>query len=514
MSGPRYMDFTPLMRRYARLRVRQLEAIRPAEAQEAALRTMLRKARETEFGRTHRFDQISDVASFQRAVPVRKYEDFWDGWWAAPYPTLENVSWPGEIPFFAMTSGTTTGRSKYIPYTEEMRWSAARGFLDLLCFHLINRPQSHMLGGTALGLTGPTSLDPSDEGATAAAVSAITAAALPSLLRKRFLPPPELADLEDWQEKIRRLAPLALGSDLRVMGGSPNWLLLFLAEVAKSDANHGSRLVDWFPHLELIVHGGVNFAPYRDRFAALLEGGHAETREMYSASEGVFAYADRGDGEGLRLHLDGRIFFEFVPPEQLDDPGPDRRWIANVTPGQDYALVISTAAGLWSYCVGDIVRVVDFDPPRLVVTGRVRQSLSAFGEHLIESEIADAVAEASRTLDMAILDYSVAASRETAPGHHEYLIEATTSAPRDCASHLANAIDRRLAELNADYAELRQSRALGPPRIRLVAPGGFSTWMKRRRKLGGQNKVPRIVTDPALFADIAQVVCDPEAADE
>ena len=510
MTPASYVDFTAIARVYAMLRIRRLDAIRPAAVQAATLKRLLHRAVDTDFGCAHRFAAIDSIESYQRQVPIRDYADFWADWWEPAYPDLVNVSWPGKTPYFTLTSGTTTGRSKCIPYTIDMRRSAVRGFLDLLCFHLKCRPQSRLMGGAVLALTGPIGLDSSTDGATAAAVSAITADALPGLLRHRVLPPPELASLHDWQEKIHRLAPLSLTRDVRFLGGSPNWLLIFLAEVAKLHPSHLDRLADWYPRLELIVHGGVNFAPYRDRFRALLAGGHAETREMYSASEGVFAYADRGDGQGMRLHLDGRIFYEFVPPGQLTAPSPDRHWIGTAETGVDYALVISSAAGLWSYVVGDIVRFVNIDPPRLIVIGRVQQGLSAFGEHLIEAEIAEALAGATKAHGIAVLDYSVGSLRDETGGHHLFLIEPALPATANGSGRLATDIDTRLCALNEDYAELRRDQALGAPQVRLVPPGGFTAWMKKRRKLGGQNKVPRIVTDPDLFADIVRTVLDPK----
>lgn len=500
---PCRLDFTGPARRYARARLGRIAAARPAAAQERLLALLLARARDTAFGRAHGFGQIADIAGYQRAVPLRRYEDFWKDWWQPGFPDLVDVSWPGRIPFFAQSSGTTTGASKNISYTNAMRRAAARGMRDLLCHHLVLNPESRLFGGSALGLTGSGTLTRRGR-ARLGDVSAITAAATPRLLRPRLLPPPDLARLTDWREKIRRLAPLALTSDVRMLGGSPNWLLVFLQEVAR--AGGGARLTDWFPDLDLIVHGGLNFAPYRARFRALMAGGHAETREMYSASEGVFAYADRGDGEGMRLHLAGGIFFEFVPVEELDRPAPRRDWVGTARVGPDYALAISTAAGLWSYLVGDTVRLVSTDPPRLLVTGRLGQGLSAFGEHLIEAEIAGAVAAAGHETGLDILDYCVGVARAKVAGHHVCYAEAGgMPGPRE-ATAFAAALDRHLASGNDDYRVLRAGGAVGAPEVRFAAPGGFAHWMAARRGLGGQNKVPRIVTDAELFADIAQVL--------
>jgi hypothetical protein len=228
---------------------------------------------------------------------------------------------------------------------------------------------------------------------------------------------------------------------------------------------------------------------------------------MYSASEGVFAYADRGDGEGMRLHLDGQVFFEFVPIDQISSPSPERHWVANIRKGVDYAIVVSTAAGLWSYVVGDIVRFVELSPPRLLVVGRVENSLSAFGEHLIEDEIAGAVATAASQLSMTIVDYCVGPVAQSSRNHHLFLIETSNSPNPTVKEKLARAIDADLCARNEDYNDLRKNDlALAPPEVQLVQPGQFMHWMKSRRGLGGQYKVPRIVTDKALFEDIRSVV--------
>lgn len=505
----RLLQVSRFARLYAKTRLWRLRDQDTERRQAALLRQLLRRAQTTRFGKSYGFDRIADVSGYQRTVPVRTYADFWQEWWQAGYPDLVDQTWPGRIPYFSMTSGTTTGRSKFIPYTADMKRAAVRGFFDLLCHHLVLRPKSRVLDGDALGLTGPIELNKAAPGVDVGAVSAITVGGLPSWLSRRVLPTPELACIPNWEDKISRLASLSLERDVRFLGGSPNWLLIFLKEVEKHGEVGANKLVDWFPNLELIVHGGVNFTPYRERFANLMEDGHAETREMYSASEGVFAYADRGDGEGMRLHLDGQVFFEFVPADQVLSPAPDRYWLANIQIGVDYALVVSTAAGLWSYVVGDVVRFVDLSPPRLIVVGRVENSMSVFGEHLIETEIAEAVAAAVSRTGLSIVDYCVGPIAKTGRNHHLYLIETTGTPAAAAENEMAEVIDTVLSAKNEDYGELRKGDlALSAPEVRLVAPGKFVTWMKSRRGLGGQHKVPRIVTEKAVFSDILDFVLD------
>lgn len=509
-TSPPLTDLTPLLRRYAMLRLWKLNRQDPARSQTRLLRSLLHRARNTRFGQAHDFARIADISQYQRHVPLRHYSDFWNDWWQHSYPDLTDQTWPGRIPYFSLTSGTTTGRSKFIPYTNRMKHAAVRGFLDLLCHHLTCRPDSRLLGGAALGLTGPAQLNRAAPGVDTGAVSAITAGALPRWLSRRVLPPPELANIENWQDKISQLAPLSLRRDVRFLGGSPNWLLIFADEAARHHPGASDRLVDLFPNLELIVHGGVNFSPYRQRFSDLMRGGHAETREMYSASEGVFAYADRGDGEGLRLHLDGQVFYEFVPVGQLSSENPDRFWIGKIETGVDYALAVTTAAGLWSYLVGDIVRFVDRQTPRIRVVGRLKNSLSAFGEHLIEAEITDAVTTAATALGLSVLDFCVGPTRDAGRNRHLFLIETGDAAPLETEDALARKIDAVLRARNDDYSELRKDDlALAPPIVRLVGRGGFMGWMKTRRGLGGQYKVPRVVTDEELLADIRDVVLNP-----
>ncbi len=498
-SSRPYIDLTPIARLYATRRTCAIRSLDPEAAQRRVLRRLVARAAGTQFGREHGFSQIVSVEAYQNAVLPRDFEAFWEEWWRAPHPDLVDVTWPGRIPYFAMTSGTTTGRSKHIPYTSEMRRDAVRGFVDLLCFHLDANRESRLLGGSFLALAGPTELA-AHEGTATGAVSAITAGAAPRILRHRFLPPSEIANLHDWREKIRRLAPISLASDVRFLGGSPNWLLVYLEEVGKIRGGDAGKLVDWYPNLELIAHGGVNFMPYRERFEALLAGGHAETRELYSASEGVFAYADRGDGDGLRLHLDGNVFFEFIPVDSLDCDIPVRHWIRTVETDVDYALAITTAAGLWCYLLGDIVRFVSTRPPRIAIVGRLGQGLSAYGEHLIESEVADALAAAAASVGRAVLDYTMGATETGERSQHLLLVETDAPMSRPLVSAFATAFDAALRADNEDYAELRENDyALDRPLIVNVLPDGFASWMESHRRLGGQNKIPRVAKDPEML---------------
>lgn len=511
------IDVTPLFRVYAARRLRRLAALNAVEAQRGQLARLLAHAGKTRFGRDHGFAALSRVEDYQRAVPLRRYEDFWQQYWQPAFPRLSDVSWPGTIPYFAITSGTTTGITKYIPCSREMIRSNRQAGLDFISVHLAARPASRLCGGRNFMLGGSTALQPLAPGIWAGDLSGIAGKTVPWWFRPVYFPPRRLETIADWEEKIAKLAPAALRQDIRSIGGTPSWLLLFFDRLADLLPNRSRRLVDAFPNLELLIHGGVNFAPYRAVFAERLAGSRAETREVYPASEGFIAFADRGDGEGLRLLVDNGLFFEFVPVDELTSAAPTRHWLGTLELGVNYAIVLTTCAGLWSYIIGDTVRFIERDPPRLFVTGRTSYSLSAFGEHLIGEEIERAVADAAAHIGRGVTDYVVGAvfpNAEVSRGGHLFIVEFAGAAvsAADLARFAAR-LDRRLSELNDDYRVHRSGDfGMAPPRVQAVAPGTFAAWMKARGRLGGQNKVPRVIADEALFAELCAFIAAPPAS--
>ena len=500
-------DITPIIRRYSRYRLRQLAAQDPVQTQRRQLARLLSAADNTAFGRQNDFDRLKTVADFQNAVRLRTYEDFWQEYWRDAFPVLENCCWPGRIPYFALTSGTTTGSTKYIPWTRAMNRSNARAGLDLLVWHLHHRPDSRLLGGKCFMLGGSTDLTELAPGVLAGDLSGIAARTLPRWVRPWYFPPLQVALMKDWEKKIAVLARDCLQQDVRMIAGLPSWLNLFFAKAAALAGSSKIDLSKLLPKLQLLVHGGVSFRPYRAQYADFLQDSHAELREVYPASEGFFALADRQSGRGLRLVLDHGIFLEFVPLDELNSRRPARHWMATVEPGVNYALVISSCAGLWSYIVGDTVRFVDTRPPRVLVTGRIAYSLSAFGEHLIGEEIEDAVSRAAESIDRCVAEFSVGAQiphNATQPGKHVYVVEFVGERiDVEETRRFATLVDRLLIEGNQDYAAHRVAGfGLHPPEIIAVPEGTFRAWMKRRGKLGGQHKVPRVINDPVLFASL------------
>jgi hypothetical protein len=501
------IDATPLLRIRARRRLAALATQDPVRVQEEQLLTLVRRAAATRFGREHDFAAIDGVAAFQRSVPIRRYEDFRRDYWQHGFPILEDVSWPGRMPYFALSSGTTSDVQKYIPVSHEMVRANARAALDLLCFHVLDRPASRIFSGRNFMLGGSTDLTLLAPGVRAGDLSGIAAGALPWWVHRRFFPPRDLAFITDWERKVDLLARASLDQPITSIAGTPSWLLILFEHLASLRPERPRRLASIWPQLELVIHGGVNFAPYRPSFARWLEASHAELREAYSASEGFIAVQDRGPGDGMRLLLDNGAFYEFVRSDELDQANPPRHWIATIEPGVNYAILVTSCAGLFSYVIGDTVRFVDLSPPRLLVTGRTALSLSAFGEHLIGEEIETAIADAAAAIGSAVVDFTVGPVFAT-PGHHLFIVEFAETAPSPAeAVRFLDTLDRRLASLNQDYRDHRGGGfGMAPPALVIAPAGSFAAWMKRRGRLGGQNKVPRVIADPDALEQVRQFV--------
>jgi hypothetical protein len=377
----------------------------------------------------------------------------------------------------------------------------------VLVNHLKAKPKSRLLAGKSFMLGGSTALTKEAPGVYAGDLSGIATKTLPRWIAGHAFPDAKLALMSDWENKVAILAERALDENIRVLTGTPSWVLILLDRIRELRDARGEEGKPVLPHLELFIHGGVNFAPYRPRFLELFGGLDVDLREVYPASEGFLASADRGWGEGLRLNLDHGLFFEFVPVEELDLQTPKRHWLKTVEPNVNYAVVLSSCAGIWSYIIGDTVRFVELKPPRILVTGRTSYGLSAFGEHLIAEEIENAVAAAAGGVGVNVTDYSVGAlfPEETGTrGGHLYVVEFSGEAPNPSAlSRFAETVDKELARLNDDYKSHRANGfGMDPPRIQAVPAGTFAEWMKSRNKMGGQNKVARVINDPELWHNL------------
>ncbi|WP_200305704.1 GH3 family domain-containing protein [Paracraurococcus ruber] len=465
----------------------------PAAEQRRLLLRLVQHAAGTRFGQAHGFAAVRDVADYQARVPLRRYEDFWRDCWQPAYPRLRGVTWPGAVPYLALSSGTTSGTTKYIPVTRDMLRANRGAALDVLAWHLHHHPRSRIFGGLSFMLGGSTALDEVAPGVRQGDLSGIAAAEVPGFLSPWSWPPRAIALEADWDRKLDLLAERTPAASVRMLSGTPSWLLVLLERLA---ARHGRQPLSG---LELLIHGGVAWAPYRDRILPFLPPGCA-TREVYPASEGFCGIADRGDGEGMRLTLDRGVFWEFVPVAELDAPSPTRHWAATVEAGVEYAVVVTSCAGLWSYVLGDTVRFLDRAPPRLLVTGRTSYFLSAFGEHLSGEEIERALLDGARALGLAVAEYLVGPVFGAVRGHHRWLVETPVPVDPALAGRLAAALDAALLRANDDYAAHRRGGQMDAAEVVLLPPGAFAAWMRAQGKLGGQHKVPRVLADPQRFA--------------
>jgi hypothetical protein len=528
---------------YSRRRMAELDVLRVDRVQEHTLLELVRRAQQTRFGREHDFSRIRSRQDYQRLVPLRDYEQFWTTYWKSSYPRLAGTTWPDPIPYFALSSGTTSGTTKYLPISWDMVRSNSKAAATLLAGFVNMEPRSHLLWGQLFLLGGSTDLQrvgtieraeglgssspgtrllrlrsltrqrsqsrtQTLERATtgeilAGDLSGIAAREVPEVLRPYSFPPTELALLSDWDEKVRVLAEESVSLPITLISGIPSWLLILFARL--KEVTGKDRIADIWPGLRLVVHGGIKFDPYRETLRREIGSPQVRFLESYPCSEGFVAFEDPRH-DLLRLVPDHGIFFEFVPLEELGKDRPTRHTAAEVEVGVQYAVVLTTCAGLWSYLVGDTVAFEQRDPPLLRFTGRTKYFLSAFGEHVIDEEVEKAVAQAAAACQAAVADFHVGPLFPGQPpelGRHLYLIEFTQAAAD--LSSFAGELDRQLCRLNDDYAAHRKGGiGMAPPEVRPVAPGGFAAWLRSQGKLGGQHKVPRMDNSATVTRQMAE----------
>ena len=470
-----------------------------ADQQQNQLRQLVRTARATQFGRAHDFGSIRTVTDFQERVPLRTYEDLWRDYLASRYPILDSVTWPGRMPFFALTSGTTQGATKFIPVTRAMVRSNRVAAQRMVAAHIAARPGSNLFGGKIFFLGGSTSLEEPAPGVRQGDLSGIASSEADAWLRPFQFPPLDLALEPDWDRKLTLLAERSAREPITLVGGVPSWLLALFGCLLAITGK--STVAEVWPRLELVVHGGVAFAPYRSAFDAILGDPSIRLQETYPCSEGFIAYGDPATGF-LRPVLDHGLFYEFVPVAELGSDRPTRHWLGDVVVGANYAIVVSTCAGVWGHIIGDTVRFESLDPPLLTFTGRTKYTLSAFGEHLIAEEVEGAISAAALATGASVRDWHVGPVFAGALGHHHYLVE--FDRPPADLRNFRRALDANLSRRNADYqAHRAEGVGLPAPALTVARLGGFDAWMRLRGKLGGQHKVPRMDNTGTLTAEIA-----------
>lgn len=494
--------------------------------QEKTYYNLVRKLAQTQQGRDYVIKARMGYDQFRSGVPVKVYEDLLPLIESAKAGS-EDVLWPGRTSLFALSSGTSSGRTKYIPVTEEMLGHFRRAGVQSLLQYGARVGHAGVFQGRHLFLGGSTALqsinsDPNHP-AFAGDLSGITALNLPAWAETHLYEPGEaIAQMDNWPAKIEAIAEHTLACDITLIAGIPSWLII-LAQAVLAKASHGkirpAHLKAVWPNLECIVHGGVPLAPFADELKALAGPG-VTFHEVFPASEGFIAAQDADASAGLRLLTDVGIFYEFIPmkdfsEDRLGGMGMRAIPLAEVRTGVDYAVVITTPAGLCRYVLGDVVRFTSVEPYRLLYVGRTRLQLSAFGEHVIEKELTDALLTVCQRHGWTIANFHVAPwfseSGSEDRGRHEWWIELRTpTKTTPTGPIIATELDAELQRLNADYAAKRQEEGIEAPIVRLVMPGLFEQWMKAAGKWGGQGKMPRCRSDRHIADELATIArfCD------
>lgn len=493
--------------RIARRRLARMRALArdPGPTQERLLRGLLSAAGSTAFGREHRFASVRSHRAFCDAVPLGDYRTF-EPWWRRARAGEPDVTWPGRIRYFGLSSGTTSGE-KHLPLSEAtLRTNRGGGFDNLVPY--LAQHADRFLGGRLVFLSGTTTL--TRQGPVLVGDNTgIMAARVPWPFRAKASPGPEVAGIRDGAERLARTVGVALDQDVRMLAGIPSWLTVFAQEALAARAALGrpaATLQDVWPNLGVILHGGASFPPYRERLRRLVGPG-VWTLEGYSATEGgMLAVQDDPSDPTLLPLVDRGAFFELVPLQDVGQPAPTRLLLQEAEPDVDYAVALTTNSGMWAYLVGDVVRFSASPQRRLVFRGRIAHTLNAFGEHVSGGELEHAVLEAGLQTGTRVREYAVAAhfpGEDEPTGRHVWYIE--FDGPAADAQRMAEAIDAGLKAGNADYTAHRVRRfGMELPRVEAVPAGTFLAWMRERRRVGGQSKIPRVLT-PSQEAELRSV---------
>jgi len=496
------MILGPLISWYFRQRINTLEDVlyRPLETQERMLQSLLEAGSYTEFGRRYDFAGIHNYEQFKKQVPLQDYESL--------KPFIERTMageqgllWPGDIYWFAKSSGTTHDKSKFIPVSfESLEECHFKGGRDVLTFYCNAFPDSKIFEGKNLLIGGSHSVNQHNENSWYGDLSAVLMNHMP--VWASFLKTPDLniALMEHWEEKLEKMAAATINEHVTSISGVPTCTVVLFQRLLDMTGNNNIR--DIWPDLELYIHGGVSFVPYYDQFASLIRGAGMHYLETYNASEGFFGIQDVPGSRDLLLMTDYGVFFEFIPTDRLDESNPPVYPLAEVQAGVNYAVVISTNSGLWRYQLGDTICFSSTAPYRFNISGRTKLFMNAFGEELMIDNADKAISAACTATGARVREYTAAPVYMSAeePGH-EWLIEFEQK-PNDL-QYFAEVLDQTLKACNSDYEAKRQKDlALRLPKVRMVPDGVFHAWMKQRGKLGGQHKVPRLSNDRRFVEEI------------
>lgn len=476
----------------------------PIGTQQNTLQYLLEHGRESLYGVEHGFGNIKNEADFRAKVPLLAYEDL------RPYldkiivDKQANVLWDTPVKWFAMSSGTTEDKSKYIPVTRESLYHGNyRAGYHMLGLYAVNHPHTSFILGKTLVMGGSQQENRIGDGIYTGDISAILMKNLPRPVKRRRTPE-SIALLPDWEEKLQKLTEYAIQTDIRALLGVPSWMLVLLKKITEET---GKSIPELWPNIEVFFHGGVSFLPFQEQYEKIIPSDRMRYWETYNASEGFFGVQYSPAAKDLLLLLDNEVYYEFIPMDQWDNEQPETVPLEGVETGKQYAVVITTSGGLWRYKLGDTIQFTSTHPYLFKITGRTKQFINAFGEELIIDNADRAIDEACRSTGAKVTEYTAAPVYfdDNHNGAHEWLIEFET-APAD-PDRFVHLLDENLKKLNSDYEAKRSyNLSLALPLVRVMEPGTFYSWMKQREKMGGQNKVPKLSNDRKHVESILEFI--------
>ena len=476
----------------------------PLGTQQKTLNYLLEHGRKTQYGTENHFDTVKNETDFRTVIPVIAYEDLRPHLDKIIVEKQNNVLWDTPVRWFAMSSGTTEDKSKYIPVTKESLFNGNyRAGYHMLGMYAVHYPDSSFILGKTLVLGGSQQINRIGDGIYTGDISAILMKNLPAPAKRRRTPE-SIALLPDWEEKLQKLADYAIGNDIRAFVGVPSWMLVLLKKIVEET---GRSIPDLWPQLEVFFHGGVSFLPFQEQYEKLIPAERMRYWETYNASEGFFGVQFAPDAKDMLLLLDNEVYYEFIPSGEWDKEHPQTIPLSGVEAGKQYAVVISTSGGLWRYKIGDTIEFTATAPYLFKLTGRTKQFINAFGEELIMDNADRAIDEACRLTAAKITEYTVAPVYfgDNYNGAHEWFIEFETR-PSDM-TQFVHVLDESLKQLNSDYEAKRSyNLSLDVPIVRAVEKGVFYEWMKQREKAGGQNNVPKLSNDRKYVESILQFI--------
>lgn len=488
-------------------RIYQIQLYRdhPLEIQNETLLELINNAKYTTWGKTHNYKKITSVKDFQKAIPLQKYDDI------KPYVNLlregeKDLLWPGEVKWFAKSSGTTSDKSKFIPVTNEaLEDCHIRGPKDVFAQYINNYPETNILKGKTLTLGGSHQINNFSNNSYYGDLSAIIIENVPFWADFIRTPSTEIALIEEFEEKIEKIIEAALDQNITSFSGVPSWYLVLFNRVLEKTGK--KNLLEIWPNLEVFVHGGVNFEPYREQYKKLIPSSKMHYMETYNASEGFFGIQDNPHRDDLLLMLDYGIFYEFIPMDEWDKENPGVLNLSEVELNQNYAIVISTNAGLWRYIIGDTIKFTCKYPFKIKITGRTSHFINAFGEEVIIDNADRAIQIACNHTGAIVNEYTAGPifMADNQKGAHQWIIE--FEEPPKELELFTMALDNSLKTLNSDYeAKRHKNLTLEKPHIVSVTKGTFYKWMKKRGKVGGQNKIPRLSNNRKYIDELLKML--------